>query len=178
MVKEGWPSVVRPGKKTAPVITTLGRPFTTIPVCHNKALSFDITQSCIGFFGRTELLAWRSRFHLCVTDQLPLSGTRRDQLPPGVTRCDHSKVLLRGAPPCRHNRHHRSQDSHSSASSHCGGAVAEVFGRTPAVGEAVVGVVAAANAEKFAFYPPNIPPMFRKIIIINTLYSVEMSVKQ
>ena len=79
MVKEGWPFVVRPGEKTAPVITTLGRPFTTIPVCHNKALSSDITQSCIGFFGRTELLAWRSRV------QLPLSDTRRDQLPPDVT---------------------------------------------------------------------------------------------
>ena len=52
-------------------------------------------------------------------------------------------MLLRGAPPCRHNRHHRSHDSHSSASSHCGGAVAEVFGRTPAIGEAVVGIVAS-----------------------------------
>ena len=54
--------------------------------------------------------------------------------------------MLRGAPPCHQQNRHYCHDCHCFASSHCWGAVAEVLAGTPAVGEAVVGVVTSEKS--------------------------------
>ena len=111
-------------------------------------------QSCIGFGLRTANRAPRRR--------------RRTRL----------RSRLRGAPPrrgrrCHEGRHCRHRDRHC-ASSHAAAGVAEVLGGAPAVGEAVVGVVAAENAGEVVFQLWNIPPMCYKL---STFY-LAMSVKQ
>ena len=88
-------------------------------------------------FGRTELLAWRTCSCYC------------DHLWPVSTKCDQVKLVLRGAPPCHQQNRHYCHDCHCFASSHCWGAVAEVLAGTPAVGEAVVGVVTSEKEGDF-----------------------------